>query len=236
MANIQTELQTLAPSALIELFVIDTRDIDPVNGDLFYFHCGTNKYGSNIFWQGIEYIALPIETEGFDINTQGKLPKPKLRLANVQGIFSALVRELDDLIGAKIIRKRTFGRFLDAKNFPNGNSQADPNQQFPDDLWFIDRKTSETRYVIEWELASAYDLQGVKLPRRQIIQNSCQWHYRDGNCGYTGSFFDKANQSTLDVTKDCCPKTLTGCKVRWESVGSWNKVLPFGGFPGATRS
>lgn len=236
MANIQTELQTLAPTALIELFVIDTRDIDTVNGDLFYFHCGTNKYGNNIYWQGIEYIALPIETEGFDINTQGKLPKPKLRLANIQGIFSALVRELDDLIGAKIIRKRTFGRFLDAKNFPEGNAQADPNQQFPDDLWFIDRKTAETRHVIEWELASAYDLQGMKLPRRQIIQNSCQWRYRDGNCGYTGAFFDKSNNRATTPEKDCCPKTLTACKVRWDSVGDWNRVLPFGGFPGATRS
>lgn len=234
--EVAVELQSLSSSALIELYVLDTRDIDPVYGELFYFHCGTNQYGNNIWWQGQEYMALPIEVEGFDINTQGKLPKPKLRLANVSGIFSALVTELDDLIGAKIIRKRTFGRFLDAKNFKEGNPNADPAQQFPEDIWFIDRKTTETRYVIEWELASAYDLQGTKLPKRQIIQNSCQWHYRDGNCGYTGACFDKANKFTYDKSQDCCPKTLEGCKKRWESIVTWNKVLPFGGFPGATRS
>jgi len=104
------------------------------------------------------------------------------------------------------------------------------------DVWFIDKKTLETRYLIEWELASAYDLQGVKLPRRQIIQNSCQWNYRDGNCNYQGSYFDKDNKPCLNKKDDTCPKTLKACEIRWCSVGGGTAILPFGGFPGATRT
>jgi lambda family phage minor tail protein L len=233
--SISADLQSLNSTALIEMFVLDTSNIVD-DGGQFYFHCGTNQLSTNIIWQGVEYIALPIETEGFDINTQGKLPKPKLRLANVQGIFSALISELDDLVGAKLIRRRTFAKYLDAVNFKSGNETADPSEAFPDDIWFFDRKVSETRDTIEWELASAYDLQGVKLPRRQVIQNYCQWIYRSSYCGYTwGAYYDKSNKP-CGKDDDCCPKTLDACKARWPSDPNWNGVLPFGGFPGATRS
>ena len=233
--TMQTEQQNLAPTALIDMYELTLPNAE-VNEEPFRFHCGTSGFSTNIKWKGKEYVALPIETEGFDINTQGSLPKPKLRVANVNGIFSALLRECDDLIGAKLVRKRTFARYLDADNFPNGNDSADPTQEFPADIWFVDKKTTETRYLIEWELASAYDLQGVKLPRRQIIQNSCQWRYRDGNCNYQGAFYDKNNKLTTNAKEDTCPKTLKACEVRWYSYGGQGCILPFGGFPGATRS
>ncbi|MVX56390.1 phage minor tail protein L [Parasutterella muris] len=233
--TIKAEQQKLAPTALIELYEVTLKEA-PANEEPFRFHTGTSGLNKNVIWRGNEYVALPIETEGFDINTQGSLPRPKLRVANVNGIFSALLRETEDLIGATLTRKRTFVRYLDAVNFPDGNPSADPTQEFPADVWFIDKKTLETRYLIEWELASAYDLQGVKLPRRQIIQNSCQWNYRDGNCNYQGSYFDKDNKPCLNKKDDTCPKTLKACEIRWCSVGGGTAILPFGGFPGATRT
>lgn len=226
---IRAEIQSLSPTSLVTLFELN---MENVGGSPVYFHAGTNELQSPVTWQGIQYLPLPIEAEGFDINSKGALPRPKIRVANINGIFSAAVRESDDLVGCKIVRRRTFKRYLDAVNFPGGmNSTADPNQHLVDDVWFIERKVAENRYVIEWELASAFDLQGVMLPYRQIIQNSCPWKYRGPECGWTGSYYDTNDQPTGDSSKDVCGKRLNSCKARFGA----SAVLPYGGFPGAMR-
>ena len=134
--GITEEIQKLAPSSIIELFVLEI----PNTEFKTYFHAGTNELHGDVVWQGQTYIALPVQAEGFDISAKGELPRPKIAIANIQGLFSALIREYDDLIGAKIIRKRTFARYLDAVNFKNGNANADPNIAFPDDIWYFEQK------------------------------------------------------------------------------------------------
>lgn len=231
--KITSEIQSLSPSAVIEMFILEVSDSEKM-----YFHAGTNELHENIVWQGMTYLAMPIQVEGFDVSSQGTLPRPKVTIANVQGLFSALIRKYDDLIGMKLIRKRTFARYLDAVNFKDGNPTADPNVAFPDDLWYVDQKTEETKYTITWELASAFDLQGVQLPRRQIIQNYCQWKYRGGECGYDGLPYDINDKPCTSHADDKCAKKLSSCRVRFNSLytGTQKPILPFGGFPGATRN
>lgn len=228
--GLQSEIQSLSPSALIELFELD---MTPKGGTKSYFHAGTNALMQPVTWQGVQYVALPIETEGFDVSSKGVLPRPKMRIANINGLFSAEVRAKDDLIGCKVTRRRTFARYLDAVNFPNGNPYADPNQKFQDDVWFVDRKVNENKYMIEWELASVFDLQGVMLPYRQVIQNTCPWKYRGAECGYTGTaYFDRNDNAVGSASGDQCGKRLKSCEIRF--AGS--SFIPFGGFPGATRN
>lgn len=228
--TIAAELQSLAPTAIVELFEIDMTSLP--GGQVERFHAGTNSVQTPLVWQGNQYTPLPIEATGFDVTTKGTLPRPKFRIANINGLFSAIVRQYDDMIGCQVTRKRTFARFLDAVNFPGGvNPTADPTQFIPDDIWFVDRKVSENRYLIEWELASAFDLQGVMLPFRQVIQNSCPWKYRSPECGWVGGYFDSDDQPTENSSKDYCAKRLSSCKARFE-----NANLPFGGFPGAHRN
>lgn len=228
---IKEEIQSLSPSAIVELFVLDATNLD--GGEISYFHAGTNKLCAPVWWQGNEYTPMPVEGEGFDLTAKGDLPKPKIRIANVNGLFSAAVRESDDLINCRVIRKRTFAKYLDAKNFPSGtNPDADPNQHLPDQVWFIDRKVTENKYMIEWELASAFDVQGVQLPFRQVIQNSCSWKYRGPECGYTQPYyFTKDDVWTTDPNEDFCAKRLSSCQCRHQN----GITVPFGGFPGAFR-
>ncbi|EPD0228112.1 phage minor tail protein L, partial [Acinetobacter baumannii] len=174
---------------------------------------------------------MPIESSGFDKTAQGTLPRPKLKIANVGGLFSAMVIQMDDLVGARITRKRTFARYLDAVNFRNGNPEENPDQHLPDEMWLVDRKATETKDVIEWELASAFDFDGIKLPYRQVLKNSCAWRYRGPECGYSGGYYDEFDQPTNDINKDCCPKRFTSCKARQGS----DVVLTFGGMPGVQR-
>ena len=67
----------------------------------------------------------------------------------------------------------------------NPSGVPDPNAQFPQERWFIDRKANESRDTVTFELASKFDLAGQKLPKRQVIANVCQWIYKSPECGYS---------------------------------------------------
>ena len=223
--TIREDIQKLEPGAIVEMFDVH------VGVDVFRFHSGTNQLGGDLVWQGNEYLRFPIEADGFEWKGSGTLPRPKLRVANVTGLVGALVRENNDLVGCKVIRRRTFARYLDAVNFPGGvNPAADPNAAFPDEVYFIDRKATENAVVLEFELAAAMDVHGVLLPRRQVIQNVCTWRYRSPECGYAGGAVADINDAaTSDMAADQCGKRLASCKLRFGDYAE----LPFGGFPAA---
>lgn len=107
------------------------------------------------------------------------------------------------------------------------NADADPNARMPDEVYFIDRKTTETRDTIQWELASALDLANVRIPKRQVIANICQWTYRSTECSYTGTnYFNAEDVPVTSAGQDVCGKRLSSCKKRFSGT------LPFGNFPG----
>ena len=227
--NIGGAIQSLDPGAVIELFVLDLRGWE--HDRLIYFHAGTNRLDSDVIWQGQTYTRYPVQATGFEWKGEGTLPRPRIAASNVTGIMSALCRQYRDLVGAPCVRRRTLVRYLDAANFPDGNPTADPNEAFPDDLFFINQKLAEGPQTVEWELAVAFDVEGVKLPRRQVIRNSCPWRYRGDGCGYAGPpVADRNDNPTADPAADDCGKRLKSCGMRFP-IG-W---MPYGGFPGAGR-
>jgi len=223
---ITADIQGLEPGARVELFELDASMI--AGGGLLRFH-GYQQAGT-IWWQGHEYTAWPIQAEGFAKTIEGQQPTPKLSVGNVDGSISSLCVLLDDLVGAKLTRHVTLGQYLDERNFEGGNPAADPQQEFPPDVWFIEQKSGETNEVVEFELSSALDFQEAMLPRRQIIANLCPFQYRGAYCNYTGGAkFDVNGNPVTDPALDVCPKTLAGCKKRFGATS----VLNFGGFPAA---
>lgn len=227
-SGITSEIQKLAPSSIIELFEIDAA---VVGGTTYRFHSGRNSLIGNIVWQGNTYSAFPIEASGFEWSGKGQLPRPTLRVSNVLGTITALVLQFDDLTGVKVTRIRTLARYLDAVNFPGGtNPTADPTAEFARDIYYVDRKSIETRELVEFELSASLDLAGVALPRRQIVQNYCPWKYRGAECGYTGtSYFDTNDNPVANPAQDVCGKRLSSCRIRFGQYAT----LPYGGFPAA---
>ena len=122
-------------------------------------------------------------------------------------------------------------KYLDAVNFTGGvNPTADPNAALDDEIWYIDRKTSENKIYVEWELVSGLDLENNYLPKRQCIQNVCTWKYRSAECSYAGgAVADKNDNPTFQIDRDECGKRIASCKLRFP-----NQQLPFGGFPAIT--
>ena len=152
-----------------------------------------------------------------------------MQVANLDGLISLLAVEFGDMQGAKVIRKRTLAKYLDAVNFPGGvNASADPTAFFPDDVYYVDQKESESVDYVQFALAAPFDVTGVQLPRRKIVQNTCPWLYRGAECGYTGTaYFDQDDNAVTSSSADECGKRLKSCKLRF------GNNLPYGGFPSA---
>lgn len=174
------------------------------------------------------------------------------------------------LEGAKVTRIRTLARYIDDDNFidegevlllaqngnflttqsgdnftakiSSGNPHGTPDSTaiFPKEIYYVDRKSAENRNLIEFELASAFDLAGVRAPKRQCISR-CQWVYKSVECGYDptvgpgkeidGVTFTRFNANDEEVTSDAddvCGKRQSSCECRFGE----NNELPFGGYPG----
>lgn len=174
------EIRRLEADALVELYVLDATEL---GGGLLRFHCGTGQNTLPIVFQGFSYNPLPVEVKGFEIKVRGELPRPSVKFANVSGLFTGLVLSFGDLIGARLIRKRTFRRFLDDGSAP------DPACEFPQDIYLIERKVSENKLLVEFECSTSLDVDGLKLPRRVVSSGFCHWAYRSASCGFAGQHF-----------------------------------------------
>lgn len=227
IGSLRQDIQKLATEALVELFVLDATLL---GGTITRFHAGTNALNGSVVFNALTYNPLPIDITGFEFSSKGRLPRPLMKVSNVDGLIGVLVDTYDDLIGASLTRKRTFVKYLDAVNFTGGvNPTADPTAVFPDDVYYVDRKSSHTKSVVELELASSFDIQGVQLPRRTIVGRVCLWVYRSAECSYVGVPVATMNDvPTSSSLLDVCGKRVNSCKLRFGANG----VLPFGGFPG----
>lgn len=232
--SLQSDVQRYNPGALVEFYVVD---LSPVGGSVIRLHPGVNEFGNDVVWQGHKYFRFPLEGEDFEKSSQGALPRPRLRIANIgtsvdqqAGAAGTLALEWGDLVGCRVTKYATLAKYIDAENFINGNPTADPSQYFVPEIYFIDSKTHEDSEYIEFELAGATDMVGVRAPGRQITRSVCMWLYRGEECGYTGPpCADKNDNPTSDPAQDRCGKRLSSCKMRFGQHGN----LPCGLFPGA---
>lgn len=377
--TVESDVQKPGVGSVVELFELDATAL---GGAISRFHAGTNEYKNTVVWQGQSYLPWPIKVEGFEWSGEGSPPRPKMAISNQGGIISALVVNYQDLVGAKLTRKKTLVKYLDSVNFNNIARQSedisaspwvaagativgpdrfisqgtygevaqqiylgqavsganpgeklytvqavvrgvgtgigkiamfwvgtpaqpyisggsflltgsdvtvtvntidlypytgdtiifhisapglfasiwpagaemriskiqlnlggvalpyqktggteivsDPNAHFPDEVYYVKRKVREDS-VIQWELGTPYDVQGVRLPLRPVI-STCWWEYKKGACTYAGSnFFRATDEPTINPGEDVCGKRLSSCKARFGS----NAVLPFGGMPSA---
>lgn len=208
MSMMFEELVRSSPFAIIDLYELHLNAALHGTNEIYRFHNGTNgKFNptGDIIWKGNSYMAMPVEVEGFEYNGSGQLPRPRIRVANLLSTISAILININattpgnDLTGAKFIRIRTLSRFLDVTNFPDGENPyglPDPDSEAPQEIYYIDRKVTENRDFVEFEMAAVFDLAGVRAPKRQCISNICQWVYRSAECGYTGtSYFDENDNS-----------------------------------------
>ena len=178
-ASVVSDLQSINPSAIIELFTLTTTTALHGSATTHRFHNGTSlKDNGEIVWAGDTYQRFPIKAEGFAYQ-RGQLPRPTLTVSNALGTITAILLNVNetttgnDLTGATFTRIRTQARFIDAVNFPsniNPYGTPDPTAEYAREVFLIDRKSAENREVVVFELATASDMAGVRAPKRQCTR------------------------------------------------------------------
>ena len=179
---IVSNLQNINPSAIIELFVLTLKEgLNYATGNpdsvttVYRFHAGSSlKNNGEIVWASNSYQRFPVKAEGFAFQ-KGMLPRPTLTVSNALGTITSILLSVNeasvgnDLTGATVTRIRTLAKFIDAVNFPgdiNPYGTPDSTAEFPQEIYKIDRKSAENREVVQFELASVFDLAGSRAGRQ----------------------------------------------------------------------
>jgi len=176
-----SDIQKVNPSAIIELFTLTLDNALHGATTVYRFHAGTNlDANGKIVWAGNEYLRFPVQATGFAYQ-RGQLPRPTLTVSNMGSpSISAILLTVNqttagnDLTGAKVVRIRTMARFLDAANFSGATNPfgtPDPTAEFPQEIYYIDRKKAENKEIVSWELAAVFDLAGIRSPKRQCTRS-----------------------------------------------------------------
>ena len=176
-----SEVQKINPSAIIELFTLQLDNSLHGATTIYRFHSGSNlNANGEIVWAGNSYQRFPIEATGFAYQ-RGQIPRPKIIVSNALGTISEILNRINaragkagnDLTGAVFTRITTMAQFLDAANFSGGSNPfgtPDPNAEFERQIYLVDRKATENREIVEFELSAVSDLAGVRLPKRQCTR------------------------------------------------------------------
>lgn len=115
------------------------------------------------------YNPLPITFTGYESKADGAYSRPRITFANILTTFkNAIGVSNDDLIGRKIIRRKTLASQLG----------SNPPIELPKQIFILDRVESESPTQIIFELAAPFDLAGINIPGRYIIPNTCAWVYQ----------------------------------------------------------
>jgi lambda family phage minor tail protein L len=233
MATVESTAQQLGADALVDLFTLDTSSIGQTL--VLRWVAGTLN-GEPVYYQGNLYTSAPVQADGFEWNGRGSLPTPRIRVANFLGSITSLLISYDDLVGATVTRLRTFKKHLD------GQAEADPEAHWPPEIYRVERKVSQNKMMVEWELSASIDQEGKQLPGRQCVRDTCMWTYRtwsgttfdytNATCPYVGdSYFKPDGTVAPSAAEDQCGRRLSDCKARFGATAP----LPFGGFPGMLK-
>ena len=178
-SSVVSDIQSINPSSIIELFTLTTTAALHGSDSTYRFHAGSSlNSNGEIVWAGNTYQRFPVQVEGFAYQ-KGQLPRPTLTVSNVLGTITSILLTVNetttgnDLTGATVTRIRTLARFIDAVNFPsnvNPYGTPDPTAEFPQEIYKIDRKSAENREFVQFELAAVFDLAGIRAPKRQCTR------------------------------------------------------------------
>lgn len=158
-ADLQNLNQT---SGLVELYTLDCTNL---GGSIYRFTNEAAADGNPLVFGGVSFTPMPILTEGWDFSSTGSPPKPTLTISNVSKVLLNAVITLGDIVGASLMRQRTYAKYLD------GGSSPDSTKFIGPEVYIVEQKTGHNSEFIQWQLTSIIDRFGMMLPRRQVLRD-----------------------------------------------------------------
>jgi len=231
-AKIKQSNQEFTPGELVTLYELDMTDL---GGTTMYF-TDTTLSGASVVFNGVTYVPIDVETDGWEYDGK-QLPRPKIRIANTNKVLMAEIYAYGDLLGAVLTRRRTYTKYLD------GQPDADPNAQFPVDVYVVEQKTLQNKFMVEWELSAYMDYTGTKIPKGRLLRDTCTHIYRKwtgsvfdytkATCPYTGTNYFKKDGTVTTAANDSCGRKYSDCKLRYPNK---DDELPTKAFPSIART
>ena len=172
------DLQKLDPgSELVCLY-----ELEYVKGSFIYFMSGLDTdlttvqmrdYNDNS--QINTYIAIPAQLQGLEYKNDGAIARPLISIANASNAFSNAIGTIDydSFLGLKFIKRTTLKKYLHGEA-----SATNPPTEFPRDLYVMDRIKAKTKSAVQIECVAPFDLQGVRIPARNILPDRCPFIYQ----------------------------------------------------------
>jgi len=189
------DLQTQSPgSSLVTLYELEMPD-----GSTLYFHDGKDSSSADVTFDGNTYESIPVEFDGVDLTSDGPSSRPTLRIGNVLTVFKDALGTgftYEDLLGKQFTRRRTLQKYL----------TSSPAVELPKNIYYVDRIGTTNILSVELELASPFDIEGVKLPSRVIMGGGCSWQYQGAspdlaeNAQLGGCTYNRFSRVTLPST------------------------------------
>ena len=187
MSEVDAEVVEQAQKQEIASSVITLWELQLKDNEYVHFHGGLEEDLSTVQFRDREdssiinsYTVLPVQAEGFEVQSDGPSQRPTISFANVLSTFGDALQLQDgtvltnkDLLGKRLYRRRTLYKYC----YGQSGDSPDRSIEYPIQMYFVDRIATETPELIVFELASGYDLAGIMTPRRVITGNSCSWIY-----------------------------------------------------------
>ena len=219
------------------------------NGTVIYLFSGLVGGTANVYFPTAdgtalkEYIAIPISIEGIKFASSGASHRPVLQVANfvtltrghannsdgtsdetlMGDILSGNnIQRNDDFLTSKVVVRKTLFKNTYLVGDVSGFTTTLP-KEFPSQTYILDRVAAENSIFVSFECASPFDVEGIKVPHREIIGKYCNWEYQAfltkgvGGCNWqlnpaNGKFFDIDNNEI----------TLTSGGVSNQAVAAWS--------------
>ncbi|MGF2865697.1 phage minor tail protein L [Salmonella enterica] len=198
-------------SAKVDLWEFD---LTGIGGERYFFCNEVNEKGEPVTWQGRQYKPYPIQVQDVEMNGKGPSPRVTLVVSNLFGLVTGMAEDLQSIVGASVVRRQVYARFLDAVNFSDGNQDADPEQEGVA-RYNVEQLSKLDSSTATFILASPVETDGSVVPGRIMLADICPWDYRDENCGYDGPpVADEFDKPTSDLKKDKCSHCMKGCEMR----------------------
>ena len=164
----------------VESSIVTLYDLEYATGVFAYFTSAIDQDLTSIQFRDTggtvrTYTPIPIELEGFDVQSDGAIARPTMTVANIESTFKDALGGLgfEDLIGKRITRRTTQEKYL-----VGNTGDSTPPVEFPSVTYIIDRLAAKSVMSVQFELAAPFDLAGIKLPRRVVIGGACPWKYQ----------------------------------------------------------
>jgi lambda family phage minor tail protein L len=178
------DLQKQDPgSQLIELFELK------FDSTTLYFHSGVQENLTSVQFRDDggtlrTYTAIPLQAKGFKSDPSSTSARPTITFANVSDIFKSSITDYENLLGATLTRRTTLEKYLN----------SNPAVEFPRQVYIFDRISTLTKTTVSFECSTPFDLQGIILPKRQVLANGCPWIYQGAD--HTLNEYEKVGACT----------------------------------------